>query len=290
MSGVFLSAAFRKDKPEPGTVPLDRVAGLKAAREAAAKRVFPIPPVVTAHGRSKAPWCHFVLYRSAAPARLTAFSETTGLPKDRLIASWLYAEPVPLARQANPPPAIRIISDPFRLGDSGLGRYACCRTGYTLVKGDLALLPSGFMAVLDSPLPGAKSEKDTKSGAVIIQASFTPGTSPTLPPQEPPSNGTRTRSSRSSRAGSDSPAGAGSDSPEKPGTKGPKRSYEDKRKGSKGPKGSQGPSKPQGRKSKSTETGQENAGHGRFRGLGSTRSGSKSPRPENKIRGPKKTY
>ena len=287
MSGVFLSAAFRKDKPETKPGPIDRVAGLKAAREAAAKRVFPIPPVVTAHGRSKAPWCHFVLDRSAAPARLTAFSETTGLPKDRLIASWLYAEPVPLDRQENPAPAIRIISDPFRLGDSSQGRYACCRTGYTLVKGDLALLPSGFMAILDAPLPGAKSEKDTKSGAVIIQASFAPGTTPTLPPQEAPSHSTRARPERGSKPGSDKPSDRGGSGPGKPGTKGPKRNYEDKLKGS---KGSRGPSKPQGRKSKSSETGQDEAGHGRFRGLGSTRSGSKSPRPENKIRGPKKTY
>jgi hypothetical protein len=290
MSGVFLSAAFRKEKPEPGTVPKDRVAGLKAAREAAAKRIYPIPPVVTAHGRSKAPWCHFVLDRSAAPARLSAFSETTGLPKDRLIASWLYAEPVPLARNETPAPAIRIISDPFRLGDSGQGRYACCRTGYTLVKGDLALLPSGFLAVLDSPLPGAKSEKDTKSGAVIIQASFAPGASPVLPPQEAFSHSTRAKTTRNSSASSDHPAGAGSDSQVRSGPRGPKRSYEDKRKGSKGPKGSNSPSKPQGRKSKSTETGPEEAGRGRFRGLGSTRSGSKSPRPSNKIRGPKKTY
>ena len=287
MSGVFLSAAFRKDKPEPKPGPVDRVAGLKAAREAAAKRIFPIPPVVTAHGRSKAPWCHFVLDRSAAPARLSTFSETTGLPKDRLIASWLYAEPVPLARQENPAPAIRIISDPFRLGDSGHGRYACCRTGYTLAKGDLALLPSGFMAILDAPLPGAKSEKDTKSGAVIIQASFAPGATPTLPPPETPSHSTRAKSDRSPRTGSERSSGSNADAPGKPGSRGPKRSYEDKRKGSEGPKG---PSKPMGRKSKGTETIQEGSGHGRFRGLGSTRTGSKSPRPENKIRGPKKTY
>jgi hypothetical protein len=289
MSGVFLSAAMRKEKLETRPGPVDRVAGLKAAREAAAKRIFPIPPVVTAHGRSKAPWCHFVLDRSAAPTRLTTFSESTGLPKDRLIASWLYAEPVPLVRQDNLVPAIRIISDPFRLGDNGQGRYACCRTGYTLVKGDLALLPSGFLAVLDSPLPGAKSEKDTKSGAVIIQASFAPGTAPTLPPQEPSYHSTRARTGGNPNAGSDG-SGPNTDRPgttDKPGPKGPKRSYEDKRRGSKGPKG---PSKPMGRKSKNSETGPEEGGHGRFRGLGSTRSGNKSPRPENKIRGPKKTY
>ena len=287
MSGVFLSAAFRKKRPDTKPGPVDRVAGLKAAREAAAKRVSPIPPVVTAHGRSKAPWCHFVLDRSGAPARLTAFSESTGLPKDRLIASWLYVEPVPLARQEDPAPAIRIISDPFRLGDSGQGRYACCRTGYTLVKGDLALLPSGYMALLDSPLPGPKSEKDTKSGAVIIQANFAHGTAPTLPPQEPLHQSTRPKAHKGARLNSDQAAGGSADEPGRPGIKKPKRSYEDRLKGSKGPKG---PSKPQGRKSKSSETSQEKAGHGRFRGLGSTRSGSKSPRPENKIRGPKKTY
>jgi SAM-dependent methyltransferase len=210
MAGVFLSAAFRRDPTDNTDKPLDRAAAIKASREAAARRHSPIPPVVTAHGRSKAPWCHFVLDRRAAPPRLEAFSESTGLPKDRLIASWLYAEPVPLttpsARLSMAPASIpatttvqtshplaesastvngdgiRIISDAFRLSEGGYARYACCRTGYTMVTADLARLPSGTLVNIDAPLPGARSGKDQKSGAVIIRAIFGPDqTRPDLP-------------------------------------------------------------------------------------------------------------
>jgi len=174
MAGAFLSSAFRKDDEDAPRVP-------GAAM---------LQPVVTARGRSKAPWCHFVIEPSAAPERLIAFSESAGLPKDRLIASWLLLQPLPgtapvpttlptptpagnPARQAagnqNKVNQVRIISDAFRLPD-GAGRYACTRTGYTLVRGSLADLPSGSLALLDSPVPPATSYRDPKSNAIVITA------------------------------------------------------------------------------------------------------------------------
>lgn len=159
MAGAFLSGAFRKDDEEEQRPSHDRT----------------LERVVTARGRSKAPWCHFVIDAGAAPQRLLAFSESAGLPKDRLIASWLLMQPEPAApadtAQAYPPDrSVRIITDSFRLPDGGLGRYACTKTGYTLARGSLADMPSGTIALLDGAIPATTTERDPKSNAVILKA------------------------------------------------------------------------------------------------------------------------
>ncbi|HOZ72669.1 MAG TPA: small ribosomal subunit Rsm22 family protein [Spirochaetales bacterium] len=170
MAGAFLSSAFR-DSDEDG-----RDGGERLAK------------VVTAKGRSKAPWCHFVIDAGAAPERLVAFSETAGLPKDRLIASWLLlrpdaAEKTPSAQA--PSRSVRLVSDAFRLAEGGLGRYACTRTGYSLVKDSLADLPSGTLALLDAPVPPASTERDPKSNAVIVRA-HSDQVAPAQLPYKPP--------------------------------------------------------------------------------------------------------
>lgn len=159
MAGAFLSGAFRKDDEEEQRPSHDRT----------------LERVVTARGRSKAPWCHFVIDPGAAPQRLLAFSESAGLPKDRLIASWLLMQPEPAAQEGTPQayPAdrsVRIITDSFRLPDGGLGRYACTKTGYTLARGSLADMPSGTIALLDGAIPVTATERDPKSNAVILKA------------------------------------------------------------------------------------------------------------------------
>jgi len=158
MPGAFLSSAFRRDDEDEDT---------EALNEA------PPPPlerVVTARGRVKAPWCHFALPQDAAPERLEKFSESVGLPKDRLVASYLYFSAGRAPAEASSRPLVRVVSDPFRLPDGGQGRYACCRVGYALIRGGLAELPSGTLAELGAPLPGLRGERDAKSGAVIIRA------------------------------------------------------------------------------------------------------------------------
>ncbi len=156
MAGAFLSSAFRKDEDGEYVAAGHRING-----------------VVTARGRSKAPWCHFVIDPGAAPDRLSVFSESAGLPKDRLVASWLLLQPEPPSGSTASPPSdrtVRIVSDAFRLPDGGSGRYACTATGYTLARDSLADLPSGSLAVLSSPLPSASGERDPKSSAVIVRA------------------------------------------------------------------------------------------------------------------------
>ncbi|HUW70911.1 MAG TPA: small ribosomal subunit Rsm22 family protein [bacterium] len=159
MAGAFLSGAFRKDDDEDERPAPERT----------------LDRVVTARGRSKAPWCHFVIDSGAAPQRLLAFSESAGLPKDRLIASWLLMQPDSAeertATQAYPADrSVRIITDSFRLPDGGMGRYACTKTGYTLVRGSLADMPSGTIALLDGLVPTTTTERDPKSNAVILKA------------------------------------------------------------------------------------------------------------------------
>lgn len=167
MSGVFTSASFRADRE------LDKERMPKDKRPQAKDE--PLRMVITARGRSKAPWCHFSLPTDAAPRRLLDFSESVGLAKDRLVASWIFAKPgIPSRSAASPSnqaqPGVRIVSDAFRLPDGGYGRYACTARGYTLARGALANLPSMSLAILDGPLPPAKSARDQKSGALILSA------------------------------------------------------------------------------------------------------------------------
>lgn len=170
MPGIFMSQAYREEndgKP-------------------------PITPVLMPKGRHKMPWCHFVLDQHAAPEKLLSFSETAGLPKDRLVASWLYCAPAteleavdstagrpagpaadrPHGSASWPKRSLRIISDAFRLSSGGYARYACGCTGYLLATGSLARLESGARVILKEALPDRSKRKDPKSGAIIVQADF----------------------------------------------------------------------------------------------------------------------
>lgn len=197
MPGAFLSSAFRRDDEDEDT---------EALNEA------PPPPlerVVTARGRVKAPWCHFALPQDAAPERLEKFSESVGLPKDRLVASYLYFSAAKASAEASPRPLVRIVSDPFRLPDGGQGRYACCRSGYTLARGGLADLPSGTLAELGTALPGMRGERDAKSGAVVVRAypadgvalASAPSAAPATPSPKPGSPPRRSPEPRRSESG-----------------------------------------------------------------------------------------
>ncbi|GAB1432270.1 small ribosomal subunit Rsm22 family protein [Spirochaetota bacterium] len=167
MPGNFLSGVYRKTDEE--------------AFAKSGKALIKMDRVVMAKGRSKAPWCHFSVDMSAAPKSLLDFSDKIGLPKDRLIASWLFFKPhskAAINEEENR--SVRLISDAFKLPDGGFGRYACSKAGYTMARGSLAELPSGTLAILDKDIPGLKApkpgqapiQKDAKSGAIILRAFF----------------------------------------------------------------------------------------------------------------------
>lgn len=202
MPGVYMSAAYRRDDEGRSSGPA---------------------PVIGAKGRVKQPWCHFVLPSDAAPDRLERFSAQVGLPKDRLVASWLCyragaesaESSIASASAAGGPGSpsrdsgdhIRIVSDSFSLESGGRGRYACSPAGYTLASGAAARYPSGTELLLDRQVEA--SIRDHKSGAVVVEA-FAPAEPSPLRAKTPGEE----RSPRQARKGqSPSPRGAGGRAP-----------------------------------------------------------------------------
>lgn len=164
MPGSFLSGTYRKKEE-----------GIKGSDKAKPQ----LERVINAKGRSKAPWCHFSVDLGAAPKTLFDLSLEVGLPKTRLIASYLFFSPSKASPSTKDDKRqVRLISDSFKLPDGGFGRYACSKAGYTLARGSLADLASGSLAVLNKDIPKLKDTKqgysniDQKSGAIIISANF----------------------------------------------------------------------------------------------------------------------
>lgn len=119
------------------------------------------------HGnRRKLPWCHFSLPMDACPKKLEDFSRYMGLPKERLVSSWLYIKDALIDETQKT--EVRLVSDSFVLPGGQNGRYACSRWGYTLVKGEGSKLPSMSLLALDDSNRSKPAEKDHKSGAILL--------------------------------------------------------------------------------------------------------------------------
>jgi hypothetical protein len=107
-------------------------------------------------------WCHFGFETGDAPKELLKLSKDSGLPKERLVYSYL------LTGEGQTSDAVRIISDPFPLPDSRFGRYGCCGRGLVLLSGNksrIEKIDSG------SCVPITKlddNRRDKKSGACIM--------------------------------------------------------------------------------------------------------------------------
>lgn len=133
-------------------------------------------PVIMPKSRDKYPWCHFALRAQAAPRWLETLSTEAGLPKDRIVFSYLWAMrrsasglamSVPVSAPSIPgvPGPIklpgpaeshltpcRIISEPFALPDGTNGQYACSIKGYSLVTSRPPQLPldPGVLVEIDA--------------------------------------------------------------------------------------------------------------------------------------------
>jgi len=118
-------------------------------------------------------WCHFAYDTTDAPKELHRLSAAAGIPKERLVLSYLLAggekQPqAPLAKQAPLAEKVRVISDAFSLPGGKYGRYGCCYNGLVLVTGDkirIEKIASGELA----PKNGMNSARDEKSGALIME-------------------------------------------------------------------------------------------------------------------------
>jgi hypothetical protein len=114
-------------------------------------------PVVMPKWRPKYPWCHFTLSTESAPPWLDDLSRSAGLPKEKLVLSYLLAtkvsakapagektltlEPAPTDAKARTTPRVcqlkaRVVSNPFPLPGMKMGCYACSSLGFTLLEWD----------------------------------------------------------------------------------------------------------------------------------------------------------
>ncbi|MFZ3110619.1 MAG: hypothetical protein WA234_08045, partial [Rectinemataceae bacterium] len=160
MPGLFRSLATPGSEPPPG---------------ASAKN---LSDVLMPKHRDKYPWCHFTIGTESAPKWLKALSDEAGLPKEKLVFSYLLASipDLPLLDPASSPtkklPAktglLRVVSEEFPLPGRRLGRYACSEEGYSLVSysplsqgfasGDLLRMPVARTSAPNSataPRPGS---------------------------------------------------------------------------------------------------------------------------------------
>ena len=102
--------------------------------------------------RDKYPWCHFTIGTESAPGWLKKLSDEAGLPKEKLVFSYLLVAFPGGATGRKTPDLARIVSEDFPLPDHKTGRYACSAEGYTLIRyasdrfsfssGDLVRLPA----------------------------------------------------------------------------------------------------------------------------------------------------
>ncbi len=146
---------------------------------------YALHPVVMPKKRDKYPWCHFGIGTEKAPSWLSALSEEAGLPKDRAVLSYLWVVRKPRTRLSAPLGdtavhtekerraragtgiLVRVVSDPFALGDGACGQYACSNLGYTLLRGmrgSRSFEPGTLLELQTRVQPGT----DEKSGAIIL--------------------------------------------------------------------------------------------------------------------------
>jgi hypothetical protein len=123
---------------------------------------------------AKKRWCHFAYSADDAPKELCRLSAAAGIPKERLVLSYLLAgaqkEGQKQAKTAqHAVEKVRVISDAFALPDNKFGRYGCCSDGLVLLTGNRSSMEKIVSGEL-VPKSGvtADNTRDTKSGALIM--------------------------------------------------------------------------------------------------------------------------
>lgn len=161
--------------PMPGSYLQKALRALKAG--ATITKAIPAPVNMPA-SRQKYPWCHFVLNNTPAPQRLLELSEAAGIPKERLVASWLYVklsskhETSPETNHKQHAASFRLISDPIRAHNK-LYRYACGEDGYLMAGPPFSRFPSGTFITLNDKRHWMSHGIDKKTHALVIEQPIT---------------------------------------------------------------------------------------------------------------------
>ena len=119
---------------------------------------------------TKKRWCHFAFETSEAPKELQRLSAAAGLPKERLVFSFLLAAaetPAPNAKTKEE--KTRVISDAFPLHDNRYGRYGCGAQGLVLLAGEKSHMERTASLSLVTPVLTADRQRDKKSGVLIAE-------------------------------------------------------------------------------------------------------------------------
>ena len=119
-------------------------------------------------------WCHFAFETSGVPGELHRLSAAAGIPKERLVFSFLLAGTQEASSQKTRKlktehEKTRIISDAFPLHDGSYGRYGCCSRGLILLTGEKKLIDKTFSGSLITPVFDADKQRDAKSGALLAR-------------------------------------------------------------------------------------------------------------------------
>jgi len=117
-------------------------------------------------------WCHFAFETTDAPKDLHRLSSAAGIPKERLVLSFLLTGAVspkaaPSAKTGQQ--RVRIISDAFPLPDNRFGRYGCSAQGLVLLAGEKSRIEKIVSGSLITPVFAA-NRRDEKSGALLAEA------------------------------------------------------------------------------------------------------------------------
>jgi len=119
---------------------------------------------------TKKRWCHFAFEAPDAPEELSRLSAAAGLPKERLVFSYLLAR---AGKKTSPAKTkeekTRVISDAFPLPDKFYGRYGCCARGLVLLTGERSHIERTASLSLVTPVFAADGQRDKKSGALIAE-------------------------------------------------------------------------------------------------------------------------
>jgi len=119
---------------------------------------------------TKKRWCHFAFEAPDVPEELLRLSAAAGLPKERLVFSFLLAR---AGKKTSPAKTkgekTRVISDAFPLPDKLYGRYGCCAQGLVLLAGERSRMERTASLSLVTPVFAADRIRDKKSGALIAE-------------------------------------------------------------------------------------------------------------------------
>jgi len=146
--------------------------------QAAFEVVGRMQSVVMPKWRTKYPWCHFTLDTKAAPPWLEDLSCAAGLPKEKLVLSYLLAgrqlpeqgglvdlrgrDARDAAETSDRPGAsmkLRVISGSFPLPGKMLGCYACSQLGFTLLTWPEQACKASPSRAADMPAARRRAQK-----------------------------------------------------------------------------------------------------------------------------------